>query len=200
MQNGAFLCIFARFCAFLCVSARFFLPKWPAKKRKLAQNSAKMCKKRFYAIPPLVIPPFACHRVLGWIELCHEVRNPGPKETQIIRNEHPPFPQSSFPCLFGSPCLSPFQGILCDFERFSLLSQGYLGFGKHKKSCFFWWFSLPSSQKRQGKEDRVRKWRATLTIANTVSVRSGLCISVLFMSVILVATQVSLPSVLFLPL
>ena len=31
---------------------RFFLPKWPAKRRQLAQKSAKMCKKRFYAIPP----------------------------------------------------------------------------------------------------------------------------------------------------
>ena len=49
------------FAFFLCVSARFFLPKWAAKKRKFAQNSAKMHKKRFYAIPPLVIPPFACH-------------------------------------------------------------------------------------------------------------------------------------------
>ena len=64
------LCKVARFCEslrvsahFLCVSVRFFLPKWPAEKRKIAHNRAKMCKKRFYAIPPLVIPPFACHRV-----------------------------------------------------------------------------------------------------------------------------------------
>ena len=55
-------CVFAHFCAFLCVSVRFFLPKRPAEKRKFAHNRAKMCKKRFYAIPPLVIPPFACHR------------------------------------------------------------------------------------------------------------------------------------------
>ena len=64
VQNGAFLCIFVRFCAFLCVSARFFIPKWAAEKRKFAQNAAKLCKKRFYAISPLVIPPFACHRML----------------------------------------------------------------------------------------------------------------------------------------
>ena len=63
VQNGAFLRIFVRFCAFWCVSVRFFLPKWPAEKRKFAHNRAKMCKKRFYAIPPLVIPPFACHRI-----------------------------------------------------------------------------------------------------------------------------------------
>ena len=40
----------------------FFLPKWPAEKREIVHNRAKMCKKRFFAIPPLVIPPFACHR------------------------------------------------------------------------------------------------------------------------------------------
>ena len=26
--------------------------------------------------------------VLGWTELCHEVRNPGPQKPQIIRNEN----------------------------------------------------------------------------------------------------------------
>ena len=65
MQNGAFcafLRVFARFCAFWCVSVCFLVPKWPAEKRKFAHNRAKMCKKRFFAIPPLVIPPFACHR------------------------------------------------------------------------------------------------------------------------------------------
>ena len=64
------LCKMARlvhFCAFLRFVVRFcvlkiFLPKWPAEKRKFTHNRAKMCKKRFYAIPPLVIPPFACHR------------------------------------------------------------------------------------------------------------------------------------------
>ena len=70
--NGGTACVgakwrvfvhFASFCVFLCVSVRFILPKWPAKKRKFAQNPAKMCKKRFYAVPPLVIPPFACHRI-----------------------------------------------------------------------------------------------------------------------------------------
>ena len=68
---GAFLLSFLRvsaiffvFCTFLCV---FFPPKWPAKKREFVQNPAKMCKKRFCAIPPLVIPPFACHREMGGI-------------------------------------------------------------------------------------------------------------------------------------
>ena len=59
----AFLRVF--FFAFLCISVLFFLPKWPAEKRNFAHNRAKMCKKRFYAIPPLVIPPFACHRFTG---------------------------------------------------------------------------------------------------------------------------------------
>ena len=64
VQSGAYLCIFfSRVCAFLRVSVRFFLPKWPAEKRKIAHNRAKMCKK--HAIPPLVIPPFACHRGLN---------------------------------------------------------------------------------------------------------------------------------------
>ena len=61
-------------------------------------------------------------------------------------------PQSSFPCLFGLPCLFPFQGIPCDFERFSLLSQGFSGFDKQKKSLPFWWFSLLFS-----KEARQRR-------------------------------------------
>ena len=50
--------VFVHFGAFLFVSVRFLLPKWPAKKCEFAQNSAKMCKKCFYAIPPLVVPPF----------------------------------------------------------------------------------------------------------------------------------------------
>ena len=75
--NGGVACVgaewrvfvhFSRFGAFLCVSVRFFLPKWPAKKRKFAHNPAKMCKKRFYAVPPLVIPPFACHRVPAFLK------------------------------------------------------------------------------------------------------------------------------------
>ena len=62
------LCKMARFCAMLRFLGRlcaFFLPKKDAENRKSAQNSAKMCemcKKRLYALPPLVMPPFACHR------------------------------------------------------------------------------------------------------------------------------------------
>ena len=69
-----FVCIFRVFCAFF---VRFFLPKWPAKKRKFAHNPANMCKKRFYAIPPLVIPPFACHRpkIKKKIEISIETEN-----------------------------------------------------------------------------------------------------------------------------
>ena len=65
MQSGAFLCIFANFCAFLCVSVRFFLPKRPAEKRKVAHKRAKMCKKRFYAIPPLCNTPFCVSPTLS---------------------------------------------------------------------------------------------------------------------------------------
>ena len=71
--NGGVACVctkwrvFVHFCAFLrfcvCVSARISLPQWAAEKHKFAQNSAKLCKKRFYAIPPLVIPLFARHRM-----------------------------------------------------------------------------------------------------------------------------------------
>ena len=39
---------FAHFCAFWRFFVPIFVPKWPA-------------EKRCYAIPPLVIPPFACH-------------------------------------------------------------------------------------------------------------------------------------------
>ena len=55
----------------------------------------------------------------------------------------------------------PFQGTPCDFERFCLLSQGFLGFGKQKKSWLFWWFSLLFSKKarkrRSGKQAEVRE-------------------------------------------
>ena len=64
LGNGALLCFFLGVLALFCALLRvFFLSKWAAKKRKFAQNSAKMRKKRFYAIPLLVIPPFACHRL-----------------------------------------------------------------------------------------------------------------------------------------
>ena len=62
-KNGAFLCIlrvFALFSAFLCV---FSCQNGLQKSTNLRIIAQKMCKKRFYAIPPLVIPPFACHRV-----------------------------------------------------------------------------------------------------------------------------------------
>ena len=70
IMNGGVACacakwrVFAHFCAFLCVSSvRYVLPKWAAKKREVAQNSAKHAKNVFYAISCLVIPPFARHRV-----------------------------------------------------------------------------------------------------------------------------------------
>ena len=53
--------MFARFCAFLRV---FSGQNGLQIMRKFAHNRAKMCKKRFSAIPPLAIPPFACHRDL----------------------------------------------------------------------------------------------------------------------------------------
>ena len=40
----------------------------------------------------------------------------------------------------------------CLFERFSLLFKGFQGFGRDKKSLFFWWFFRAFFQKRQGEE------------------------------------------------
>ena len=60
------LCEMVRFRVFFCL-LRFcvcFLPKWAAKKRKSAQNFAKMCKKRFYAIP-LYLYPFCVSLKFG---------------------------------------------------------------------------------------------------------------------------------------
>ena len=50
------------------------------------------------------------------------------------------------------------QGIPCFFERFSLLFQGFWGFGRDKKSLFFWWFSLPFSKKNKERKDRVKHY------------------------------------------
>ena len=49
------LALFVRFCV-------FFLPEKPAKSVDLHRIAQK--NFRFYAIPPLVTPPFACHRGL----------------------------------------------------------------------------------------------------------------------------------------
>ena len=48
-----------------------------------------------------------------------------------------PPPWSSFPCFFGIPCFFLLQGIFLAFWAFSLLTQGFYGFGKDKKSLFF---------------------------------------------------------------
>ena len=65
-----FLRVFALFCAFLC-----FFSCWDVlqTKRKFVQNSAKMCKKRSYAISPLVIP------FLSVYQLC-------PKDPLILKH------------------------------------------------------------------------------------------------------------------
>ena len=64
------LCKMAHFCA-LCAFLRFFVrfcAFLPAKMAcRQAQIRTELCrhlqkKKRFYATPPLVVPPFACHR------------------------------------------------------------------------------------------------------------------------------------------
>ena len=85
------------------------------------------------------------------VRLCAQFHVTGPLLTDPFSPKpkfcHPPFPSSSFPCRFGFPCLFSFQGIPCDFERFSLLSQRFSGFGKQKKSLPFWWFSFLFSEK-----------------------------------------------------
>ena len=78
----AFFRVLALFCAFLCF---LFLPKWPAEKRKVVHNRTKICKKRFYAIPPFVIPPFACHRVKSCKCNCKGVIG----NCRIFESEHP---------------------------------------------------------------------------------------------------------------
>ena len=69
ITNGGVACVVVRFCELLRVLALFcaFLSVFSyqnglQKSANFAQNSARMCTKRFHAIPPLVIPPFACHR------------------------------------------------------------------------------------------------------------------------------------------
>ena len=77
--HGGVACICAKWCvsvhycallalfyAFLCLLS---YQNGLQKKRKFAQNSAKMCKKRFLCNTPFSCTPFACHR--SWI-LCSE--------------------------------------------------------------------------------------------------------------------------------
>ena len=49
------------------------------------------------------------------------------------------FPNLLLSLLFCFPCFFPFQGIPCDFECFSLLSQTFWGFRKNNKSLLVWW-------------------------------------------------------------
>ena len=58
-------CKTARFCAFLCVSVRFFLPKWPAEKRKIVHNRANMCKKALLCNTPFSYTPFCVSQNSG---------------------------------------------------------------------------------------------------------------------------------------
>ena len=65
----------------------------------------------------------------------------------------PEIPSSSFPCQFGFPCLFAFQGIPCDFEHFSPLSQGFKGSARTRNPRLFGGFPC-RFPKRQGKEDQ----------------------------------------------
>ena len=49
------------------------------------------------------------------------------------------------------------RGIPCFFERFSLLLQGFQGFGREKRSLLFGWVFLVFFQRNKGKEDRGRR-------------------------------------------
>ena len=60
-----------------------------------------------------------------------------------------------FSLLFGFPCFSAFRGIPCRFECFSLLFQGFEGFGRDGKSLHFWWFSLPLPKKARKRRSGV---------------------------------------------
>ena len=56
-----FCAVFAHFCAFLCV---FSYQNGLQKSANWRITLQKCAKSAFYAIPPLVIPPFACHATL----------------------------------------------------------------------------------------------------------------------------------------
>ena len=70
------LCKVARFCAIFAV-LRFFVrfcalfscQNGLQKSANLRIIAQKCASKRFYAIPPLVIPPFACHRCKSFVSL-----------------------------------------------------------------------------------------------------------------------------------
>ena len=68
------------------------------------------------------------------------------------KNIKGPKPCPSFPCFFFEFLVFfPLRGIPCFFERFSLLFQGFQGFGRDKDPCFFGVFPC-LFPKKQGKE------------------------------------------------
>ena len=83
-------CFFCAFCAFLRVSVRFFfLPKWPPEKRNFAHKRAKMCTKRFCAIPPLVIPPFCVSPNFGHLKrLIRDVPRSSHLDLHVVNTSH----------------------------------------------------------------------------------------------------------------
>ena len=100
-------CVFLRAVALFCA---FFLTKTVAKKCKSAQNSAKTCEKRFCAIPPLIIPPFACHRDIsvdfsGGFPLKNKQENPrkNPRFSRELLDQNP-LSENSALRRSGIPC------------------------------------------------------------------------------------------------
>ena len=84
------------------------------------------------------------------------------------------FPCPSFPCVFlGIPCFFPLRGSPCFFERFSLLFQGFQGFGRDKKSLFFCGgFSCVFFQKKKERKDRVPPANKALNLSGRISGKS----------------------------
>ena len=64
------------------------------------------------------------------------------------------------------------QGISLLFERFSLLSQEFLRFGREKNPCFFWWFSL-LFPKTQGKDIRVVHYNVKMHVSTYVDCKQN---------------------------
>ena len=110
--------------------------------------------------------------VLGWTELCHEVRNPGPQKPQIIRNENhhlalfdfklwknPAFPNWKKPAFPKFCILLPSLGCRkWGFKRWGLKQiRGYL----RKKAFFLRFLDFPGAlralRKRTKKSEKGRK-------------------------------------------
>ena len=125
--------------------------------------NARSANARFWGYPAFVPPPL-WGRVTSW-NFCFETSGcSGMRKTwetdflpllALTRRGAAPVKTNTLSflsLLFWNSLFFPVRRIPCFLERFSLLFQGFKGFGRDKKSLFFWWFSLPFSKKtRKGR-------------------------------------------------